>query len=34
MWLEVQKAKNGRMVLIVKPVLTHTENIIILSSNW
>lgn len=30
--VEVQNAKNGRMVIIVKPVLIHTENIIILSS--
>lgn len=27
--VEVQNAKNGRMVIIVKPVLIHTENIII-----
>ena len=30
--VEVQNAKNGRMVIIVKPVLIHTETIIILSS--
>lgn len=32
--VEVQNTKNGRMVIIVKPVLIHTDSIIILSSKW
>lgn len=32
--VEVQNTKNGRMVIIVKPVLIHTDSIIIISSKW